>query len=113
MLNFFVIAVALINPVPQTRKVGVDRRGVLSAALVTATCQLAAGVRSASAIPPLDMVLPPEQGGIPMPTVEPAPLVMFTPPAVKGLSSPENLALAKHLQKKGDASLSSCIPHPR
>ena len=39
--------------------------------------------------------------GIPPPpdTMEPA--VLYTPPAIKGLSTPEQIALAEHLKAKG------------
>jgi len=100
-------AMALLMPTPPPRPRSempdrtLARRDLVSAALASAFCM--AGAVPASAIPPLHMLLLPEQGGIAMPAVEaPPPMVLYTPPSVKGMSSPEAIALAKHLKAKGE-----------
>ena len=51
------------------------------------------------AIPPLDLILKDESGNANQQSNQ-QPQVLYTPPAIKGLSSPQAIALAKHLKRE-------------
>ena len=93
-------AAALVPAAPQSGgRHPLSRRQLLSrAALGAGACAMPA--RRASAIPPLDQVLDAKAlTKEALPASEPE--VLYTPPAIKGVSTPQQIALAKHLKETG------------
>lgn len=70
-------------------------RGALLRQAAAATATTAAS-GAALAVPPMEMLEKAQ-------AEQAAPAVLYTPPSIKGLSSPEQIALAEHLKKTGAA----------
>ena len=77
------------------------RAAVLRGATAVAAAAAMSTTGSASAIPPPEMLAqaPSATGALKQQAV--APQLQYTPPGVKGLSTPEQIALAEHLKNKG------------
>ena len=69
-----------------------------AASVLAAACANAAAV--CHAIPPPDMLAKAAEGA-PRAGEPTKPMVLYTPPSIKGVSTPEQLALAEHLKSKG------------
>ena len=64
----------------------------------------AAALSAFAAVPPLSAIPPPEMIAAAQKQAAagpPPPQVLYTPPSIKGLSSPDQIALAEHLKKTG------------
>mmetsp|Transcript_6820 Transcript_6820/g.20744 ORF Transcript_6820/g.20744 Transcript_6820/m.20744 type:complete len:176 (-) Transcript_6820:232-759(-) len=96
MVAILLGALALLGSVRPPKMAGgtLARRHIVSVALAAASCHILHTSLPATAIPPLEMVMQAQVDS-------PPPQVLYTPPAVKGTSTPEALALAKHLKEKG------------
>ncbi|EOD15920.1 hypothetical protein EMIHUDRAFT_202968 [Emiliania huxleyi CCMP1516] len=77
-----------------------DRRRVLAVALGAAVARLPL---RGETIPPIEALLPPEQlnAAQSAAAVQTPPATVYSPPTVKGASSPRALALARQLKAKG------------
>ena len=79
-----------------------SRAAVLRHAASVGACVATAGIGIANAVPPPDMIARElEQRN--------APAVLYTPPSIKGMSSPDQLALAEHLKSKGAKFYGACL----
>ena len=92
MLLAVLSALALKPPAPVVQ---LTRTAVLRSAAAAAAEAVAA---AALAVPPPEMLLKEAAAQV---AAADAPQVLFTPPSVKGASTPEQLALAQHLKKRG------------
>ena len=91
------------GPSAAAHNAGLTRAAVLRGATTLAAAAAAKAADSASAIPPPEMLAnaPGATGAIKQQQVVPPPQVQYTPPSIKGLSTPDQIALAEHLQSKG------------
>ena len=110
MVAILLGALALLGSVRPPKMAGgtLARRHIVSVALAAASCHILHTSLPATAIPPLEMVMQAQVDS-------PPPQVLYTPPAVKGTSTPEALALAKHLKEKGTLRLPQslfCLNQP-